>query len=198
MMFFSAWIIHLFLSYRFLHVFIELLNVPNAALRFHSSVQFSCSVVSNSLQPHGLQHARLPCPSPTAGAYSNSYPSRWWCHPTIPYSIVPFFSHLQSFPASGFFSNDLVLHIRRPKFWSFSFCISCSNEYSGLISFRINWFDLAVQGTPKSLLQHHRSKTSILLFSAFFMVQRSHPYMTTGKTIALTIWTFVGKIMSSF
>ena len=103
MMFFSAWIIHLFLSYRFLHVFIELLDVPNAALRFHSSVQFSCSDVSNSLQPHGLQHTRLPCPSPTAGAYSNSYPSRWWCHPTIPDSIVPFFSRLQSVPASGFF-----------------------------------------------------------------------------------------------
>ena len=103
MIFFSAWIIHLFLSYRFLHVFIELLSVPNAALRFHSSVQFSCSVVSNSLWPHGLQHIRLPCPSPTARAYSNSYPSHWWCHPTILSSVVPFSSHLQSFPASGFF-----------------------------------------------------------------------------------------------
>ena len=95
------------------------------------------------------------------------------------------------------FSSESVLHIRWPKYWSFSFSISPSNEYSGLISFRIDWFDLfAVQGTLKSLLQHHSSKALILLHSAFFVVQLSHPYMTTGKTIALTRWTFVGKVMS--
>ena len=95
------------------------------------------------------------------------------------------------------FSNESVLHIRWPKYWSFSFIISPSNEYSGLISFRMNWLDLlAVQGTLKGLLQHHSSKASILWPSAFFIVQLSHPYMTTGKTIALTRWTFVGKVMS--
>ena len=95
------------------------------------------------------------------------------------------------------FSNESALHIRCPKYWSFSFNISPSNEYSGLISFRIDWFDLlAVQGTLKSLLQHHSSKSSILQCSAFFIVQLSHPYMTTGKTIALTRQTFVGKVMS--
>ena len=95
------------------------------------------------------------------------------------------------------FSNESTLHIRWPKYWSFSFSTSPSNEYSGLISFRIDWFDLlAVQGTLKSLHQHHSSKASVLQCSAFFMVQLSHPYMTTGKTIALTRWTFVGKMMS--
>ena len=95
------------------------------------------------------------------------------------------------------FSNESVLHIRWPKYWNFSFSISPSNEYSGLISFRIYWFDLlAIQGTLKSLLQYHSSKASILRHSAFFMVQLSHPYMTTGKIIALTRWTFVGKVMS--
>ena len=95
------------------------------------------------------------------------------------------------------FSNESTLHIRWPKYWSFSFSTSPSNEYSGLISFRIDWFDpLPVQGTFKSLLQHHSSKASVLQCSAFFMVQLSHPYMTTGKTIALTRWTFVGKMMS--
>ena len=103
------------------------------------------------------------------------------------------------FPSIGVFSNESVLHIRWPKYWSFSFSISLSNEYSGLISFRMDWLDrLAVQGTLKSLLQHHSSKAPILLFSAFFIVQLSHPYTTTGKTIALTRWTFVGKVMSLF
>ena len=101
------------------------------------------------------------------------------------------------FPSIRVFSNESVLHIRWPKYWSFSFNISPSNEYSGLISFRIDWFDLlAVQGTLKSLLQHHTSKASILRHSAFFTVQLSHPYMTTGKTIALTKRTLVGKVMS--
>ena len=100
-------------------------------------------------------------------------------------------------PSIRVFSNESVLCIRLPKDWSFSFSISPSNEYSGLISFRMVWLDLrAVQGTLKSLLQHHSSKASILLCSAFFIVQRSHPYMTTGKTITLTRWIFVGKVMS--
>ena len=100
-------------------------------------------------------------------------------------------------PSIRVFSNESVLHISWPKYWSFSFSISPSNEYSALISFRMDWLDLlAVQGTLKSLLQHHSSKASILWCSAFFTIQLSHPYMTTGKTIALTRHTFVGKVMS--
>ena len=137
--------------------------------------------MSNSLQPHGLQHARPPCLSPTPGVYSDSCPLIWWCHPTISSSVIPFSSCLQSFPASRF-SSESVLHIRWPKYWSFSFNINPSNVHTGLISFRMDWLDLlAVQGTLKSLLQHHSSKASIL-HSAFFIVQSSHPYMTTGKT----------------
>ena len=153
--------------------------------------------MSDSLRLHGLQHTRLPCPSLTPGACSNSCPSSWWCHPTISSSVDPLSSCPQPFPASGFFSNESVLRIRWPKYWSFSFSISPSNEYSGLIFFRIDWFDLlAVQETLKSLLQHHSSKASILEHSPFFIVQLSHPYVTTGKTIGLTRWTFVGKVMS--
>ena len=100
-------------------------------------------------------------------------------------------------PSIRVFSSESTLHMRWPKYWSFSFSISPSNEYSGLISFRMDWLDLlAIQGTLKSLLQHHSSKASILWHSAFFIVQLSHPYMSTGKTIALTRWTFVGKVMS--
>ena len=109
----------------------------------------------------------------------------------------PLLLSLSIFPSIRVFSNESVLHIRWPKYWSFSFNISPSNEYSGLISFRVDWLDLlAVQGTLKSLLQQHSSKASILLCSAFFIVQLFHPYMTTGKTIALTRWTFVGKVVS--
>ena len=104
---------------------------------------------------------------------------------------------LSIFPSIRVFSSELALHLRWPKFWSFCFSISPSNGYSGLISFRVDWLDLfAVQGTLKSLLLHHSSKASVLWCSAFFMVQLSHPYMTTGKTIALTRWTFVSKEMS--
>ena len=111
------------------------------------------------------------------------------CHPLL---LPP-----STFPSTRVFSNESVLHFRWPKYWSFSFSISPSNEYSGLISFRIDWFDLlAIQGTPKSLLQHHNSKASILRLLVFFMVQLSHPYMTTGKTITLTRRTFVGKVVS--
>ena len=148
-------------------------------------VQFSCLVVSDSLQPHGLQHARPPCPSPTPGACSNSCPLSRWCHPTISSSVVPFSSLLQSFPASGgqnigvsVLASVLPMNIK---------------DWFPLI----DWFDLlVVQGTLKRLLQHHSSKASVLWCSAFFMVQLSHPYMTTGKTIALTRQTFVGKVMS--
>ena len=140
-----------------------------------------------------MQHARLPCPSPTPRAYSNSCPLSTWYHATISSSVVPF-SCLWSFRV---FSNESALHVRWPKYWSFSFSIRPSNEYSGLISFRMDWLDLlAVQGTLKSLLQHHSSEASILWCSAFFTVQLSHPYMTTGETISLSRWTFVGRVMS--
>ena len=154
--------------------------------------------MSNGLRPHGLQHARLPCLSPTAGAYSNSRPLSQRRHSTISSSVIPFSSHLPSiFPSIRVFLNESVLHIRWPKFWSFSFSIGPFNEYSGLISFRMDWLDLlTVQGTLKSLLQNHSSKASILWCSAFLIVQLSHPYMTTGKTIALTKQTLVGKVMS--
>ena len=136
------------------------------------------------------------CPSPTPGACSNSYPSIPWCHPTISSSVALLL--LSSiFPSIRVFSNESILWIRWPKYWSFSFSISPSDEYSGLISFRMDWLDLfAIQRTLKSLLQHDHSKASILWRSAFFMVHLSHPYMTTGKTIDLTRWTFVGKLMS--
>ena len=112
------------------------------------------------------------------------------CHPLL---LLP-----PILPSIRVFSNESTLHMRCPKYWSFSFSISPSNDHLGLISFRMDWMDLlAVQGTLKSLLQHHSSKASILWRSAFFTVQLSHPYMTTGKIIALTRWTFVGKIMSS-
>ena len=135
------------------------------------SVQFSRSVVSDSLPPHVLQHSRLPCPSPTPGVYLNSCPLSQWCHqPSHPLSSP-------SPPTSIFPSiSESVLCIRWPTYWSFSFSISPSNEYSGLISFRIDWFDLlAVQETPKSLLQHYSSKASVLWRSAFFIVQLSYP-----------------------
>ena len=163
--------------------------------RFRSD-QISLSVVSNSLRPHESQHARPPCPSPTPGVHSDSCPSSWWCYPAIsschPLVLLPPIP-----PSIRVFSNESTLRMRRPKYWSFSFSIIPSKENPGLISFRMDWLDLlAVQGTLKSLLQHHSSKASILWHSAFFMVQLSNPYMTTGKTIALTRWTFVGKVIS--
>ena len=147
-----------------------------------------------TLWRYGLQHARLPCPSPTPGACSNSCPSSRWCHLILCRPLLPLSS---IFPSIRVFSSESTLCMRWPKYWSFSFSISPSNEHPGLISFSMDWLDLlAVQGTLKSLLQHHSSKASIFQRSAFFTVQLSHPYMTTGKTIALTRWTFVGKVMS--
>ena len=158
--------------------------------------QFSCSVVSDSLRPHELQYARLPCPSPFLRICSNSSPLSRWCHPTI-FVCRPFSSCPQSFQALGSF----------PMSWFFmsggqSIGASASaSVFSMNIQdwFPLGWtgFDLlAVQGTLNSLLQHHSSKASILWRSAFFIVHLSHPYMTTGKTIALTRWTFVSKVMS--
>ena len=153
--------------------------------------------MSDSLWPHEPQCARPPCPSPTPRVYPNPCPLSQWCHLTISSSVVPLLLLPSLFPSTWVFSNESVLHMRWPKYWSFSSNISLSNEHPGLISFRMDWVDLlAVQGTLKSLLQHHSSKSSILWCSAFFTVQLSHPHMTTGKTIALTRWTFVGKVMS--
>ena len=151
--------------------------------------------MSNSLRPHGLQHARLPCPSPPTRTCSNACPLSHWCHSTILSSVVLYSSRLQSFPASGSFPMGQFFTSGGESMDSFS--ISPSKEYSGLISFRIDRFDLlAVQGTLKSLLRYHSSKASILWHSAFFIVQLLHPYMTTGKTVASNRWNFVCRVMS--
>ena len=152
--------------------------------------------MSDSLQPHGLQHPRLPCPLPTPRTCSDSSIQSVMqsnhlnlCYPLC---LLP-----SIFPSIKVFSNGSTLHIRWPKYWSFSFSLSPSNEYSGLISFSIDWLELlAVQGTLKSLLQYHSAKAPNLQCSAFFIIQHAHQYMTTGKTIVLTRWTFVGKVMS--
>ena len=155
--------------------------------------QFS-SVVPDSLWPHGLQHTMPPCPSPDPRACSNSCPSSWWCHPTISSSVIPS-------PAFNLSQHQRVFQWvsssnQVAKVLEFQLQHQSFNEYSGLVSFRMNWFDLfAVQGTLKSLLQHHSSKASILWPSAFFIVQLSYPYMTTGKAITLTRWTFVDKLI---
>ena len=154
--------------------------------------QNGCLLVSSVTQLwcHGLQHASPPCSSPTLGAWSNSHALSRWCHPTISSSVIHFSSSLQSFPESGFFPMS-PYHHQVAKVLEF-------HEYSGLISCRIDWFDLlAVHGALKSLLQHHSSKASIFWRSAFFIVQFSYPYMTTGKTVTLTRRTFVGKSNAS-
>ena len=158
------------------------------------SVQFSRSVVSDPLQPHEPQHAR----PPLSITNSRSLPKLMSIELVIPSNHLilccPLLLLPSIFPSSRVFSNESALHIRWPKYWSFSFNIS---PFKGLIFFRMDWLDLlAVQGTLKSLLQHHDSKASILWRSAFFTVQLSHPYTTTGKTIALTRRTLVGKVMS--
>ena len=159
---------------------------------------FSLSVMPSSLQHHGLQHATHAFLSFTISqgllklmSIESMMPSNHLilCHPLL---FLP-----SIFPSNRVFFNKRALRIKWPNYWSFSFSISPSSEYSALIPFRIDWFDLlAAQGTLKSLLQHHSSKASILLHSAFFMVQLSHLFMTIGKTIALTIWTFISKVMS--
>ena len=131
-------------------VWLQSLQLLKLFFTFFSSVQFSHSFVSNFLWSHEMQHTRLLCPSPTPEVYSNSCPLGWWHHPIISSSVIPFSSCLQSFPASGSFLKESTLYIRWPKYWSFSFSISPSNEYAGLIAFRMNWLDLlAVQGTLK-------------------------------------------------
>ena len=148
-----------------------------------SSVQFSCSVVSDSLRPHESQHARPPCPSSSSGVHSDSRPSSPWCHPAISSSVVPFCSFPQFLPASESFPMSQLFAWGGQSAGSFSFSIIPSKEIPGLISFRMDWLGLlAVQGTLKSFKQHHSSKASILRHSAFFTVQLSHPYMITGKT----------------
>ena len=162
-----------------------------------TSVQFSRSVVSDSLWPHGLQHTRPPCPSPTPRVYSNSCPLSWWFHPTISSSVIPFSSHLQSFPASGSVQMSQF-------FTSGGHGVGVSALTSVLPMNIQDWFPLGWTGWIsfqskvlfKSLLQHHSSKALDLWHSAFIMVQLSNPYMATEKTIALTRWIFVGKVMS--
>ena len=162
----------------------------------HDSVQFSHLVVLDSLRPHGLQHARPPCPSPTPRVYSDSCPLSWWCHPTISSSVVPFSSRLQSFPAKGSFPMSQF-------FASGGQSIGVSDLASVLPMNIQDWFPSGLTAwivlrTEELLrvLQHHSSKASILRCSAFFTVRLSHSHMTTGKTIALARWTFVGKVMS--
>ena len=150
--------------------------------------------MSDLWRPRGLQHARLPCPSASPRVCSNSRPLSWWSHPTISSSVVPFSSCLQSFPASGSFPWRVGSSHQVAKVLELQLQL---NEYSRLISFRAHWFDLlAVQEILKSLLQHHNSKASILWCSTFFMVQLSPLYMTTGKTIASTVWSFVFKVFA--
>ena len=160
------------------------------------SVQFSHSVMSDSLWPHGLNA----CQASLSITNSRSLLKLMSIESVMPSNHLilchPLFLLLSIFPSIRGFSNESALPIRWPKYWSFSFNISPSNEQPGLISFRMDWLDLlAVQGTLKSLLQHHSSKASILWCSDFFIVQLSHPYITTGKTIALTRRTFAGKVM---
>ena len=171
---------------------------PRAKIYLCMSAQFSHSVVSNSLRPHRLQHARPPYPSPTPGVYPNSCPLSQWCHPTISSSVVSFSSHFQSFQASGSFPMSQFFTSGGQNIG-----VSASASASILPVNTQDWSPLGWTGWISlqskrllSLLQHHSSKASILQCSAFFIVQLSHLYMTTGKTIALTRWTFVGKVMS--
>uniref|UniRef100_A0AC11EQ63 Uncharacterized protein n=1 Tax=Ovis aries TaxID=9940 RepID=A0AC11EQ63_SHEEP len=160
------------------------------------SVQFSHSVVSDSLRPHESQHASLPVHHQLPEfTQTHVHRVRDAIQPSHPLSSLLLLPPIP--PSIRVFSNESTLRMRWPKYWSFSFSIIPSKEIPGLIFFRMDWLDLlAVQGTLKSLLQHHSSKASILRHSAFFTVQLSHPYMTTGKTIALTRWTLVSKVMS--
>ena len=153
--------------------------------------------MSDSSWPHESQHARPPCPSPTPGVYSDSRPSSQWCHPAISSSVVPFSSCPQSLPASESFPMSQLFAWGGQSTGVSALASFLPKKSQGWSSFRMDWLDLlAVQGTLKSLLQHHTSKASILRCSAFFIVQLSYPCMITGKTIALTRWTLVGKVMS--
>ena len=162
-----------------------------------SSVQFSRSVMSNSLQPHESQHSRPPCPLPTPGVYPNPCPLSWWCHPTISSSVIPFSSCPQSFPASGSFPmSQLFVSGGQSTGVSPSTSVLPMNTQDWSPLGWTGWLFLAIHETLKSLLQHHSSKASILQHSAFYIVQLSYLHVTTGKTIALTRRTFFGKVMS--
>ena len=170
------------------------MEVPQKA-KNTTTILVQSLTVYDSLWPHGLHHTRLPIlhylPEFAQLMSIELMPANHLilCHPLLLSPSV--------FPSIRVFSNESALHLRWPKYWSFNFSISPSNEYLVMISFRIDWFDLlAVQETLKSLLQHHDSKASVLWHSVFFMVQLSHPFLTMKKTIALTIWTFVGKVLS--
>ena len=175
-----------------------LILVLSVLLFERHAVQFSSSVMSGSLQLHGLQQAKLSSITNTWSLFELMYiesvmPSN---HLILCRSLL---LPLSTFPSIRDFSSESALRIRWPKYWSFSFSISQSNDYSELISFTMDWLDLlAVQGTLNSLFKHHSSKTSVLWCSTFFMIQLSHLYMTTGKAIGLTRWTFVGKVISAF
>ena len=172
------------------------MKINESNMRCLSSVQFSHSVISDSLQPHGLKHARRPCPSPIPRVYSNSCPVSWWCHTTIPFSVVPFSSHLHSLPASGSFQMSQFFTSGDQSIGASASVLPMDIQgwfplrWTGCIHF------LVVQGTVKSLFQQHNSKASVLWHSAFFTVQLSHTSIATGKTTALTRWNFVGKVMS--
>ena len=158
---------------------------------------FSHSVMSDSLPPHGLQHTRLPCPTLSPGVCSNSCPLSWWCHPTISSFVVLYSSCPQSFPAISSFPMSWLFASGGQSTGALASASVLPMSIQGWFFFRIDWFDLlAVQGTLKSLLQHHSLKALVLWHSAFFVVHLLHQYMTTGKTITLTVWTFVGKVMS--
>ena len=171
-------------TYIFISIYICILMVVA------NSVRFSHSVVSNSWWLHGLQHARPPCPSPTPGVYPDSCPLSWWCDPTISSSVIPFSSCPQSFLASGSFQMSQFFALGGQSIgisaWASVFIMNIQDQFP---------FDLlAVQGTLKNLRQHHSSKASILWCSAFFIVQLSYPYMTTGETISLTRQTFDSNV----
>ena len=154
--------------------------------KLRQQIQFSSvAQLCLTLRLHEPQHTRPPCPSPTPGVYPNSCLLTWWCHPSIPSSVIPFSSCTQSFPASGSFQRSQLFTSDGQSIRVSASTSVLPMNHPGLISFRLDWLDLlAVQGTLKSLLQHHSSKASILQCSAFFTVQLLHPYMTTGKTIA--------------
>ena len=163
-------------------------------------VLFNRPLMSGSLRPHGRQHARTLCPSPSLEVCPSSCLLHWWCHPAISFSSSDALLLLPSiFPSIRDFSSESTVLIRWPKYWSFNLSISPSNEYSVLISLKIDWFDLlAVWGTLRSLLRDNSLKASVLWLSAFFTVQLSQLYVAPGKTVALTVQTFVGRGMSAF
>ena len=192
----KAYYLNTLLRYKTEEVYIKWILHKTDIFLF-SSVHFNQSVMSYSLRTHESLHTRPPCPSPAPGVHLDLCPSSQWCHPAISSSVVPFSFFPQYLPASESFPVSQLFAWGGQSTGVSAFSIIPSKEIPGLISFRMDWLDLlAVQGTLKSLLQHHSSNASVLRCSAFFTVQLSHPYMTTGKIIALTRRTLVGKVMS--